>query len=275
MLPWSVLPLAWMRLWQARRHAINPGLAFCLVWGTSGVALFSLLPEKQPQWLLPLLPSGALFLAWLLFEPTLQGRGGRHALAGMSLPLMVAGALLAALPKLPRFELLPEMLWSLSPWVGIAIVGLGVALAWLPLVETRQRVISMTMACVALVVFVILGVGSRLDSVYAVDTTAQRLGVLEHERRPIAHVGEYRGQYHFAGRLTAPLQIIEPRQAASWAQRNPDGILVTYGAVWQPHAMPGAAPLWESNYRDDSVKLWESRALMPPRETGEEPATRR
>lgn len=275
LLPWTALPLTWMRFWQARRHAINPGLAFCLVWGASGLALLSLLPGKQPQWLLPLLPAGALFVAWLLFEPTLEGRGERHAFAGMSLPLMVAGALMAALPKLPRVEFLPEILWNLSPWVGISIIGLGVALAWLPVVETRRRVVSMAMASVALVVFVILGAGSRFDALYTVDGTARRLAELERERRPIAHVSEYHGQYHFAGRLRNSLQVIEPVQAPLWAQQFPDGVLVTYSRAWQPLTMPGAAPLWETSFRDHSVKLWESRALAPPHKAGEEAATRR
>jgi 4-amino-4-deoxy-L-arabinose transferase-like glycosyltransferase len=268
MLPWAVLPLAWMRLWQARRHAINPGLALCLLWGVSGLALLSLLPGKQPQWLLPLLPSASLFLAWLLFEPTLEGRGERHALAGMSLPLMAVGALLAVLPKLPRVDFLPELLWSVSPWVGIGLVGLGVALAWLPLAEARQRVVSMAMASVALTVFVILGAGSRFDSLYAADEPARRLGALEGERRPLAHVGEYHGQFQFAGRLTTPLAVIESAQAAAWAQQNTDGVLVTY-AAWQPRVVPGAAALWEANYRDRSIRLWESRALLAPREAGE------
>lgn len=269
LLPWTVLPLAWMRLWQARRHAVNPGLAFCLAWGVSGLALLSVLPGKQPQWLLPLLPAGALFVAWLLFEPTLEGQGERHALAGMSLPLMVAGALTAALPKLPRVEFLPEMLWNLSPWVGIGIVGLGVALAWLPVVEVRRRIVSMAAASVALVVFVILGVGSRFDSLYAVDDTARQLAELERARRPIAHVGAYHGQYHFAGRLMNSLEVVEPVQAPRWAQQHPDGGLVTYTGAWQPLTLPGVAPFRDAPYRDHNVKLWESRALAPPRETGE------
>jgi hypothetical protein len=56
------------------------------------------------------------------------------------------------------------------------------------------------------------------------------LGRLERERHPLAHVGKYRGEYQFAGRLRKPLEVIGADDLPQWFARHPDGYVVLFSS---------------------------------------------
>jgi 4-amino-4-deoxy-L-arabinose transferase-like glycosyltransferase len=257
-LPWSIWPLLWRRLWHIRREPLNAGLAFCAIGSLSTLALLSLIDGKQPQFLLPLLPLVALPLSWLLAQESLAGAGDPHPLLGMTLPVVVLGAVLAVLPQLPRIEVLPELLWELSPGVGLGVMVVGIALAWLPLREVRRRALEMAAAGVLLVVFLILGAGSLVGTFYPTDEVGRFLAAAQARHRPIAWVGEYQGTFQFAGRLREPLAVIEPAQAQQWISQHPDGLLIAEISVWQPPPADRRQPLLELPYGNSRLRAWDA-----------------
>lgn len=261
-LPWSVWPLLYLRLWGARRLHVSAGFLFALVMTSVVVALLSLVDPKQPQYLLPLLPACALAVAWLLFDDELRGAGDESPLTGMTLPIALLGSALAILSKLPRIEWLPEVLQSQSPFVGVGVIVLGVALAWLPLHDAERRARSMVMLGVAAVVIIVLGVGSQFDAFNRVKETGEQLGALERAGRPIAHVGSYPGTYQFAGRLRQPISELSPSQAPNWLGAHPEGYVITYSSGWQPPVVAGERPVFEAPYGEQTVKIWEAAALL-------------
>jgi 4-amino-4-deoxy-L-arabinose transferase-like glycosyltransferase len=272
--PWSLLPLPWLRLWRARREPVAAPLAFCLVWSAAPLAILSALEVKQPQFLLPLLPAAALFLSWLLFAPNRDEQENESAVfSGLAIPLIVIGCALAVLPKLPHVEVLPPLLWELSPFVGVGVVLVGVVTALLPPRRVTKRVLDMAAGSVLLAVFVILGVGSQFDVLQRVEPVAAQVALAQQAGRPVAHVGDYHGEYQYAGRLARPLAVIAPAQAAQWPSWHPDGVIVTYSDLWQPAASAGARPLYQGSYRDRLVAVWDSSALATPRERTSETAT--
>jgi hypothetical protein len=118
---------------------------------------------------------------------------------------------------------------------------------------------------VLLVVFLLLGVAARFDSIYPVAEVAHKLADAEAAGRPIAHIGEYRGEFHFAGRLRAPLAAIDAARAESWAAANPNGVIVTYGDRWQPRLAAGTMPLLETSFRDAPLRVFAvSQLILTP-----------
>jgi 4-amino-4-deoxy-L-arabinose transferase-like glycosyltransferase len=261
LLPWSVWPVVWLRHWQLRRAPLNAGLLFCLVWVVGAVGLLSMLPEKQPHWLLPLLPAGALVVTFLVLDEELRGADENRLLAAMTLPAVLLGAFVMVAPKLPRGDWAPELLWQISPFVGLGIMVVGVALAWLPVRETRRRLVDMAAVGAISVVLASLGLGAQFDAHLRVDETAAVLNGMERENRPIAVVGEYRGEYHFAGRLQRRVSVLPPQRVLSWAQNYPDGVVVAQRGSWQP--APGAHALHEAPHGDDTVTVWDAESLLP------------
>lgn len=260
LLPWSIWPLLWTRLWHIRREPLSVGMSFCLICTFSTLAVLSLIELKQPQFLLPLLPIAALVISHLLMDDSLVDHGQDNLLNGMTLPIVVLGGTLAVLPRLPRLEFLPEALWTLSPFVGIGVVIAGIALAWIPAREFRRRVLDIVIAGVLLVVIAILGAGLRYDADYRLDEGTRLLASAQAQQRPIAHVGDYAGEFQFSGRLSVPLQIIEPGEADNWLMTHPDGLLVSYDQVWQSTGLETIQPVFESSYRGQTLRIWRASA---------------
>jgi len=261
-LPWSVWPLLYIRLWSARRLHVPAGFMFTLVVTTVVVALLTLLEPRQPQYLLPLLPACALAISWLLFETDLRGKGDENPLTGMTLPIALMGCALAVLPKLPRIEWLPEVLQSQSPIIGIGVIAIGVALAWLPLHDAERRGRSMVMLGVAVVVMIVLGVGSQFDALYRVNETARFVGEQERAGHPIGNIGSYPGTFHFAGRLRQPIAELSPTQVPGWLGAHPNGYLVTYSGGWVPPVAPGARAAFKAPFGDEVVSIWDASAFV-------------
>jgi len=259
-LPWSTWPLLWRRLWRIRREPLSVGMAFCVIGTLSTLVLLSLIEVKQPQFLLPLLPLMALPVAYLLMEESLEGAGDNHPLSGMIIPVVVLGGALAVLPKLPRVDVLPEFLWELSPFVGLGVMVVGVALAWLPAREVRRRAVDAVVAGALLVVFLMLGAGSQFDEFYRTDAVGQFLADAQARNRPIACVGEYQGEFQFAGRLREPLPVIDPAEADSWLMMHPGGLLVSDASAWQPREASRRRPVLEIPYRGSMLRAWDADA---------------
>ncbi|MFQ6023691.1 MAG: ArnT family glycosyltransferase [Acidiferrobacterales bacterium] len=260
-LPWSIFPLIWMRLWHIRREKMDSGLAFCLFWAWPVIIILSLLSIRQPQFLLPLLPAFALGMAYLLLDDDLISHGQDSIWSSMAFPLILLGGLLAAVPGLPRVEALPAMLWEQrSFFIGIAVAGVGVLLAWLPVQDVRQRITNIAAGGVALLVLAILGIGSQFDKLYETNDLAYYLADAERQQRPVAHVGPYHGQFHFAGRLRKPLDVIAAKDVYDWSASHPQGLIITYTGEWQPHAA-ATKPAFEAAYRDQRIRIWKTSTI--------------
>jgi len=264
-LPWSMLPLLWWRLWHMRRETLSVGMAFCVIGTMLTLVLLSLIDVKQPPFLLPLLPLMALPVSYLLMDESLEGVGDNHPLGGMTIPVVMLGGALAVLPKLPRVDVLPGFLWELSPFVGIGVMVVGIALAWLPAREVRRRAMDIVVAGALLVVFLILVAGSQFDEFYRTDMVGQFLATAQAQNRSIACIGEYQGEFQFAGRLREPLPVIDPAEADSWLMTHPDGLLVSDASVWQPREANRRQPAMETPFRGSALRVWDANSASAPR----------
>jgi 4-amino-4-deoxy-L-arabinose transferase-like glycosyltransferase len=255
-LPWSILPLMWLRLLHVGRAEFNSGLAFCLVWLASTTVLLSLFAVKQPSFLLAPLAALVLLVAWLAFEPKLDGRGDHHPLAGLTLPMILAGGLLVVIPKLPRTEYLPAILWEVSPLAGVAVMIIGIALAWMPVHDVRRRILNAAVIVAMGVTITILVAGLQLSPLQGVEAVARAIAERQAAGQPVAHVGPYRGEYHYAGRLRHPLARLEARDADQWFTQHANGVVVSSSEVWQPADAGTRRPLLDQRFRDHAIRVW-------------------
>lgn len=230
-----LLVLPWL-LWSGIRSRTvgAPGLSgdrgvrLCAAWGIAGFVAFSFVSGKQIHYLLPLLPSVALVGARLLASSEAPVR--RRSLSGVAACFLLLGGVLAGARYLSAAFGLPSWVAELPPAVGLVVAALGVVLLVVP-IRSRLAAVQTISACSVVAIVVMLAVAGRIATpLYDVSRVAQLLGRLEREGHTLAHAGKYRGEYHFAGRLTQPLEVIERRDIDRWFARHPDGYVVVYSS---------------------------------------------
>ncbi len=252
-LPWVVWPWVWTRMWSLRRVPFATAVRFALCAMVPALALLGWLAPTQPQALLPLLPLAAALVAGLTIDAD-RSQDGALA-ATMILPLMLLGVALAVLPTLPRINGLPAALWSLSPVIGILIVLVAIALAWLPVSPLIARITQMTVTSAAFASLAVVVLGWQFNRLHDVNAVAQRIAAAQQAGRPVAQVGAYAGEYQFLGRLRAPLSVVAPAQATAWLRDHPQGWLVSDARVWRPASGKSESPA--PNQGEAFLRVWE------------------
>lgn len=252
----AVVALAW-----AIPAAIAGGEAFReeILWRQSAARIVSEdYHAARPVWFhLAVLP--ALLLPWVLVPAWWRGmaasvrdRGARivRFVAAWVLPVFVAFSLMKG--KQLHY-LLPEVA-GFGMLAAAGLAGLRSARPHAPL----PRIAAIGSAWVAALVIGALLFGPRLLAPYDQAPFAREIGAAQRRAQPVAHFGTYHGEYVFAGRLEAPLQVVHgPDNVLAWAQAQPDGAV-----VWRterPMELDGLRPLATRRYRSGQVYLIRSQ----------------
>ena len=261
--PWTI----WPRLWRAvsrLRLAVDPGFRFCLCWFAAALVLLTMFSGKQPHYVLPFLPALALIAARALGragEDTPEPRRLTPSLvyALLGLTLAGVGGWLAWVPGASEAAGLPGWAREVAPWPGFVVVALGLVAASLRIAAPARAVAVLTVQTAVLVGAIHLAGTRVLAEAYDLNPAAQHLAALEREARPIVQLWTYHGQYHFLGRLTRPIDIIDRRELAAWLRRHPDGRVIVYHRRSAAFAPPG--PEFIQPFRGRRVAIWEAQGL--------------
>ncbi len=211
-----------------------------------------------PQTLKTLSPIvGASIAAFGLFIVGLPASG----LAGRMF-FIIGGILLTLIPALPQIELLPGVLWELPWYVGIGVALFGVALTWLPTFSLDQRIIRNAIFSMVTVTGLMVWMNANDNSDADIRRSAQYLASMEQLQVPVAHMGEYQGQFHYYGRLSRPITSLSPETLGKWLAQNPQGVVVTYANAWQPNPdIVNTAPEYSAPFADTELRTWKASIL--------------
>ncbi|MHC8510304.1 MAG: ArnT family glycosyltransferase [Rhodospirillales bacterium] len=264
--PAMLLPgLLWFRIWRGVPRAWANrtdwgGFMFLLCWLVPALIVFSFVSGKNPHYLLPELAAAALAAAWALAVVTEQAPQRWARPFDDTLPIVflaLCGAALAAAPELTFGRETPPWWAALNRDWGLALAALAVlALARMPQTPVGRALMlaGLTAAAAAAVNGAAQPVlAARLD----LRPAAEQLGLWQNQGRPIAHVGKYHGQYHFLGRLEAPLTVLAGpggSDPAAWAAAHPEGYVVTYRRSPLPEGAP--QPAGAHPFRSGRVLFW-------------------
>lgn len=254
LLPWTL----WPPLWRALRGGIVAGRAgrFLLCWALPVLAALSLISGKQVKYLLPVFPALALLAAGALARaPDVLSSRGLLYRQGLAAALLGAPALLFGTLLLRDSGTRVHWVADIEPLWGLVFPGAAALWwRWRP-AGLMGRVQGLALAGAVLLVGLHVSVLRVAAPAYDLRAFGARLAELQAAGHPVAHVGKYHGQFHFPGRLRAPLTVIGPPAAADWARAHPDGYLVLYC-----DQMPGPCASGErvQDYRGDAddLALW-------------------
>ncbi|MEO7051284.1 MAG: glycosyltransferase family 39 protein [Rhodanobacter sp.] len=271
-LPVLLFPFSgWPRMWVAvasLRRPLESGLRFALCWLIPTFVVFSLISGKQLYYLLPELAGGALLMGAVM--AVLRER--RPALANYhrlgTWPLGVGGiafaVLLFILPILVEYNLL-QADWAHataphSRYFSIIFLLLGVLLLLRGRGELRRLAVAGLVGVFALNILFTLTIWPRWD----LRPAASLLSTAEQAGHPLANVGNYEGEFHFAGRLTRPItELYGDKAIEDYARAHPDALIVAHPG--QLSATDLRYALLAQRFRSSWVVIWPATSLADVR----------
>jgi 4-amino-4-deoxy-L-arabinose transferase-like glycosyltransferase len=235
----AALVLAW-----ALPAALVGGEAYgqAIFWGQTAGRMAKSFAHRQPFWFyLPFLP---LLAAPWVFWPRLW-RAARAAGApgsGERFCLLQIGFALLAFSLISGKQvqyLLPEL----------ALIAL-LAARW---ADGAPRLVPIALGVGAACLALQLGGAALVGPAHDIAPLAERLAALERRGIPVANEGKYHGQFHYYGRLTRPLEVIDEHAIGAWLNRNPRGRAVVY--FREPH-YPGPGRVeYQRAYRGQQAAI--------------------
>jgi 4-amino-4-deoxy-L-arabinose transferase-like glycosyltransferase len=258
--PWLWWIAVWRRGIAARSIWREEGTRFCLCIIAPAFVVFSAISGKQPHYMLPLVAAACLVIGRLLAEPGPADRRAERLLA--VLPVVACGLVLLAAPLLADRILAARPSLVLPAWLLAALSACGLAVIAGGIATLRAGSIhkaATALAALVAALLVALHVGMlALRPTLDVAPVAAFLADAEKAGTPVALLGDYEGQYHFAGRLTRPIPDVNHTTALSWAAQHPGGLLIT-----SPKTMPpDVTPAFTVPYRGRRIAIWHARDVI-------------
>ncbi len=259
--PWFVWPRIWPGIKAAVAGRKDPGARFLAAWLVLTLVGFSLVSGKQAKYLVPFLPAFALLAARALATAAQPARAWQllpPALGFLALP-----AFLLWLRTQPAGLRLPEWASEIPLWPAGLLVLVPVVLLWFARASVRAQARALAFAVLASAVVVGAGVIPAFAPYGDPGPAARELAALQARQLPLAHLGKYHATYNFAGRLRAPIEILDVDEVRAWVAAHPEGRVI---AVERSRAPAGAvAPEYQAPFRGAWLQVWRGEPLLMAR----------
>lgn len=196
-----------------------------IFWGQTAERMVNSFAHKRPLWwYLPLLP--VILFPWLFWLPVWHGLNRlRHGMHDAGIRLCLA--------------------WMLSVFLAFCLISGKQMHYLLPIFPTFALLVARTLprdgenrqadvwrmalfSAVAVVLVVYVAVIHRAGLAYDVRPLALRLKVLQDAGVPLAHAGDYPGQYQFLGRMVDEPEVVRKAKLGEWFMTHPSGKAVVY-----------------------------------------------
>ncbi len=209
-LPWIIWPSLWRAVSSEKRALwVDGGVRLCLIWFVAAFVVFSLISGKQPHYLLPEFPALALAAAYAFARAAAKADGlavksWDHWPPALVFALIAAGTLGAAF-----LHLRPS--WATSDGDVLAWPALVLAAGIVVVIVTGRKniVTGLTALSVLAVACLHLSVRPMILESHNFKPLALKMKTWEDEGYRFVTFGKYRGEFHFLGRLTQPVAVVD------------------------------------------------------------------
>jgi len=253
--PWFV----WPRVWVGMKGVFQDSSSkFLIAWLVLTVIGFSLVSGKQAKYLVPMLPAFALLAGYALSKA--QGPARRWEMLPPAIGFLALPAFLFYLRSRPAQMKLPEWAGEIPLW-PLVLLALGAPIVlffYRKSVATQMRALAFAM--LAAVAVVGAGVIPAFVPYSDPGPAARHLAALQEAQVPLAHLGKYHAQYNFAGRLRAPIAILDNQELRAWVAAHPAGQVITV-----ERSRAGSGPEYQAPFRGAWVQVWRGPALLEAR----------
>ena len=206
----------------------NVELKLCCFIFSSSLIILTFFAEKQPHYILPIIPIFSLIFSKVVSELP-NNKINKYIYLPNIFILLITLALIfiiininAYIPiylTINKFDILNSLL-ILVPFFILCIY-------FLLYKNIGKNIIYLTSSQVLVLVLLIhLSFMPMVSSIYDLKPISKKISETLLSNIPIAHVGKYHGQYHFLGRLNSNIEVIEASEIAIWFKKNPNGKII-------------------------------------------------
>ena len=256
--PWLVWPGLWSGLKNFVGHELDRGGRFCLAWMLPVIVVFSFISGKQPHYLIPIFPAFALLAA--------RAAQDKLRLNGLWLPVLLVISLGVAFICMAKglfghsfagLETLPSM-W---PGALLIVLAAGAYLVSRRLVKLHKPIVVLALLGVIVSTFVQLAFFRELYAAYDVRPISLAIKQTQDSGHVVAHMGMYHDQYHFAGRLQAPLhEEDDVATFKTWLIEHPEAYAVVY--TKNIKRLQGVEMIASQRYLSGAVALLDAQTAL-------------
>jgi 4-amino-4-deoxy-L-arabinose transferase-like glycosyltransferase len=233
----------------------DTGTRFCLTWLVLPLLIFSMISGKQVHYLIPFIPAGALLIGRNIAKA--EGTAGKTSSKILGVFFILPGLAALALP-FTKFGAGLVDRESVSTW----IISFGLLFAGLPILfpfrSTGNTVRKLALCMTLVLIFALFEANKCFLHGYDMKDVAVRIKSEMDAGRSVAHLGKYHGQFHFLGRLTKPITVLNNDQNSilDFAKLHPGALFISYQK--KESTLPeGSEICFTHRYRGKtSVVLW-------------------
>ncbi|MGL6290386.1 MAG: ArnT family glycosyltransferase [Silanimonas sp.] len=267
LMPWAFWPAAWRAVVRLRAVRGDPGVRFVVLGIVASLLILSLVGGKQVHYLIPLVALAVLAMARGLVETA----GDEAVPPSLAPSLTIAVAFLALVAAAVQWS--PTGLSQ----ADVLRVALAPVIAFLPVVliehgghdaaTSALRFAGVNLVLVGALVAIAMPL---LRGTLDLSAAGARLAEAQALGRPTAYVGHYQGEFGFVGRLAEPMVVLRPTEAADWARRHPDGLVVVRRK--RIHLVGAPAIEFRQPYKTDELLMLRASGLVESGSVVREPA---
>jgi 4-amino-4-deoxy-L-arabinose transferase-like glycosyltransferase len=257
--PWILFRPAFSKLCL---KTADTGTRFCLVWLALPLLIFSMISGKQPHYLIPFIPAGALLIGRNIARAeTISGKTSVKVLGSLFLLL---GLAVLAIPFINLSGDVGRLEYgdTLYAAIGLMVAGILFLIPFHPDSHIVKRV-ALGMTLMLLCALVEARKGFMDD--YDVKEAAVFIKGKMDEGLPVVNIGKYHGQYTFLGRLTQPITALSSKTnvVMGFAASHPDALFISYQYAEKSTLPEGVKICFSNEYRGNSVIIWQMDARHP------------
>ncbi|MDP6604214.1 MAG: hypothetical protein QGG17_08480, partial [Rhodospirillales bacterium] len=257
-LPWSAWPPLWRALGSGRALIGDHGARFCLIWFVFAVIGLSFIGVRQPHYLIPSMPAGALLAAFALSNAAPAGRRMDWFVVGPIFAVVVAGTIaLLVLQAWPGWANSAAWIKETDPLAALPVALAALVIASVRLIRWRLGVVRLAVAAVLVVAAGHVALRPHLGAAFDLEPLARHIAGAQNQGALVANVHKYHGQYQFLGRLSEPLAVTWQHGARQWAETHPDAKMIV-----SHRTLPeGLEPEFAQRFRGRVVAVWDAREV--------------
>ncbi|PPR78430.1 MAG: Undecaprenyl phosphate-alpha-4-amino-4-deoxy-L-arabinose arabinosyl transferase [Alphaproteobacteria bacterium MarineAlpha2_Bin1] len=260
--PWIFMPIIWKSFLTSKNYS-DQGFRFCAFIIVSSFILLSIFADKQPHYLVPIIPIFGIFISYLSAN-YLHSKVSKINYIPLFIILILYIAIFIILffnDKLfnidKQLNIHNIFLISLIPFISVSLIFIILLTKKILLI---RYIFFISIQNILFIIFIHLIFNIFLYDRYDLQKISNKINALKLNGDNVAYIGKYHGQFNFLGRLTDTIDVIDISTVSNWLDNDKN----TY-VIYNHREMPKSketVPFFSQKFRGRTLSIWKKKNII-------------